>query len=120
MTKNSLVDLYIQQFDADTQLMLEQLRAIIRKAAPDAEEVISYQMPAYKLNGMLVYFAAHTKHIGLYPTNSGIAAFENELKEFKTSKGAVQFPLSKPLPIKLIEKIVRFRVKENLNKLRSR
>ena len=114
-TKNSLVDQYILQFDKETQLMLEQLRAIIRKAAPEAEEVISYQMPAYKLNGMLVYFAAHTKHIGFYPTNSGIAAFENELKEFRTSKGAVQFPLDKPLPAKLIEKIVRFRVKENLN-----
>lgn len=110
------VDEYLALYSGDIRKMLEQLRSIIRKAAPDAEEVISYQMPAYKLNGMLVYFAAHTKHIGFYPTNSGIAAFENELKEFKTSKGAVQFPLDKPLPIKLIEKIVKFRLKENLNK----
>lgn len=112
------VDEYLALFSGDIRKMLEQLRAIIHKAAPDAEEVISYQMPAYKLNGMLVYFAAHTKHIGFYPTNSGIAAFENELKEFKTSKGAVQFPLGKPLPVMLIEKIVRFRVKENLNKIK--
>lgn len=118
MTKNSLVDQYILQFDTDKQLMLEQLRAIIRKAAPEAEEVISYQMPAYKLNRILVYFAAHTKHIGFYPTASGMKAFAEEMKEYKTSKGAVQFPLDKPLPAKLIEKIVRFRVKENLNKLK--
>jgi len=116
--KNSLVDKYILQFDSETQLMLEQLRSIILKVAPEAEEVISYQIPAYKLNGMLVYFAAHTKHIGFYPMPSGIAAFANELNEYKTSKGAVQFPLGKPLPAKLIENIVLFRVRENLNKIK--
>ena len=113
---NPLVDQYIYSFTKETQFILEHLRAIIRKAAPDAEEVISYQMPAYKLNGMLVYFAAHTKHIGFYPTPSGIKAFAKDLKEYKTSKGAIQFPLGKSLPAKLIEKIVKFRLKENLNK----
>jgi len=112
------VDEYMALFSGDALIMLEQLRSIIREAAPDAEEIISYHMPAYKLNGMLVYFAAHTNHIGFYPTPSGIEAFADDLKEYKTSKGAVQFPLGKPLPAKLIEKIVRFRVKENLNKLK--
>jgi len=110
------VDEYLALYSGDMRKLLEQMRSIIRKAAPDAEEVISYQMPAYKQNGMLVYFAAHTKHIGFYPTASGIAAFQDELKDYKTSKGAAQFPLGKPLPGKLIERIVKFRLKENLNK----
>lgn len=116
MSDNS-VENYILSFPEEIQILLEQLRTIIRKSAPDAEEVISYHMPAYKLNGMLVYFAAHTNHIGFYPTPSGIEAFADDLKAYKTSKGAIQFPLGKPLPVKLIEKIVLFRVKENLNKL---
>jgi len=92
------------------------LRATIKKAAPKAEEVISYGMPAYKQNGMLVYFAAYAKHIGFYPSSSGISAFKKEISVFKWSKGAVQFPLDKALPSSLITKIVKFRVKFNQEK----
>lgn len=99
-----------------TQALLKQLRECILKAAPKAEEGISYQMPAYKLNGPVVYFAAYKNHIGLYPTASGINEFEKELSTYKTSKGAIQFPLDKKLPLTLITKIVKFKVKENLEK----
>jgi len=110
------IDAYIAGFPRGTQKLLEQLRATIKKAAPLAEEVISYGMPAFKLNGMLVWFAAHTKHIGFYPRISGIAAFKKELSIYKVAKGSVQFPLDKPLPLGLITKIVKFRVKENLER----
>ena len=113
-SKPETIDEYIARYPVSTREMLEQLRAIIRKAAPQANEVISYQMPAYKLNGMLVWFGAHSKHIGFYPRASGIAAFKKELAGYTTSKGAVQFPLDKPLPSVLITKIVKFRVSENL------
>lgn len=96
--------------------MLEELRQAIKLAAPAAEEVISYQMPAFKYHGVLVYFAAYKHHIGVYPTSSGIAAFKKELSVYKGAKGSVQFPLDKPLPLALIKKIVKFRVKENLEK----
>ena len=92
------------------------MRATIKKAAPKAEEVISYGMPAYRLDGVLVYFAGYGKHIGFYPTGRGVAAFQQELTKYKTSKGAIQFPLDKPLPLALITKIVRFRVKDNLDR----
>jgi uncharacterized protein YdhG (YjbR/CyaY superfamily) len=108
------IDKYIADFPYDMQVILEQVRSAIRKAAPLAEEVISYQMPAYKQQGMLVYFAGCKNHIGFYPTASGIAAFKKELSAYKGSKGAVQFPLNKPIPLGLITKIVKFRVKENL------
>lgn len=114
-TKPIDVDSYIADFPKDTQKMLEQLRATIMKAAPDAEEVISYQMPAYKYHGMLVYFAGYKNHIGFYPTSSGIAKFKKELSVYKGAKGSAQFPLDKPLPLQLITKIVTFRVKENLS-----
>ncbi|MEO7768543.1 MAG: DUF1801 domain-containing protein [Ferruginibacter sp.] len=107
------VDAYIAGFPDDTQKLLRQLRATIMKAAPGAEELISYQMPAYKYNGMLVYFAGYKLHIGFYPTPSGIENFKKELSVFKNSKGAVQFPTEQPLPLQLITKIVKFRVKEN-------
>jgi uncharacterized protein YdhG (YjbR/CyaY superfamily) len=109
------VNAYIASFPENTREILQQVRDTIQKAAPGAEEVISYQMPAYKLNGILVYFAGFAKHIGFYPTNSGIKAFENELTSagYKWSKGAVQFPVDKPMPLELIERIVRFRVNEN-------
>jgi uncharacterized protein YdhG (YjbR/CyaY superfamily) len=116
MKKPENTDEYISWFPSETQKLLKQLRATIKKAAPKAEEVISYGMPAYKLNGMLVYFAAYAKHIGFYPTSSGISAFKKEISVFKWSKGAVQFPLDKPLPIALITKIVKFRVKLNQEK----
>jgi uncharacterized protein YdhG (YjbR/CyaY superfamily) len=110
------IDEYIVDFPDETRSMLEELRLSIQEAAPKAEEVISYGMPAFKQNGMLVYFAGYKKHIGFYPTASGIASFKKELIPYKSSKGAVQFPLDKPLPLGLIKKIVKFRVKENLQK----
>lgn len=114
------VDEYIAAFPAETQQLLKKLRKTIREAAPQAEELISYQMPAYKQNGMLVYFAGYANHIGFYPTSSGIRFFSKELSAYKTSKGAVQFPLDKALPFNLIKKIVKFRVKENLDKAKLR
>ena len=108
------VDEYISSFSKDTQKLLKQLRATIRKAAPQAEETISYQMPAYNLYGKVVYFAAYEKHIGFYPMPSAIENFKKELAGYNTSKGTVQFPLDKPLPLPLIAKITAFRVKENI------
>jgi uncharacterized protein YdhG (YjbR/CyaY superfamily) len=107
------VDAYMAALPEPQRSLLQQVRETIRKAAPDAEEVISYQMPAYRQNGMLVYFAANKNHIGFYPTSSGIATFAAELKEYQTSKGAVQFPWNQPVPFGLIHTIVSFRVAEN-------
>lgn len=104
------VDEYIAQFPLETQAVLNEIRAIIRKAAPKATEIISYGMPAYKMNHVLVYFAAYKKHIGFYPTGKGIEAFKEEFGDFKWSKGAVQFPLDKPLPFKLITRIVKYKI----------
>ncbi len=112
--KPNNIDEYIAGFPRSTQELLEQLRETIRKAAPDAEEVISYQMPAFKFHGILVYFAGHTNHIGFYPGASGIFAFKDELTGYKNSKGTVQFPLDQPLPLELIARMVNFRVNENL------
>jgi len=113
MPKPINIDEYIASFPREIQKMLEQLRATITKAAPQANEVISYGMPAFKLNGMLVWFAAHTNHIGLYPRASAIQVFKKELSIYKGAKGSVQFSLDKPLPLRLITKIVKFRVAEN-------
>ncbi len=113
-TNKNETDKYISGFPKETQKILRQLRAAILEAAPGAEEVISYKMPAYKLNGMLVGFAAYEGHIGFYPTPSGIEAFKKELSPYKGAKGSVQFPREKPLPLALIAKIVKFRMKENL------
>lgn len=110
------IDEYIAGFPKDIQEVLSKLRETIRKTAPDAQEIISYQMPAYKLNGILVYFAAMTKHIGFYPTSSGIEKFQKELSPYKTGRGSVQFPLNQPLPVSLIARIVSFRVSENVAK----
>ena len=107
------IDDYIQNFPAEIQAFLNVLRAAIASAAPEATEKMSYQMPTFHLNGNLDHFAAHRKHIGFYPAPSGIVAFQEELKVYKTSKGAVQFPIDKPLPLELIRKIVAFRVAEN-------
>lgn len=109
-------DEYISQFPAEVQAKLQELRSIIKKTAPEAEETISYAMPAFKLKGILVYFAGHKNHIGFYPTSSGIANFEKELSGYVTSKGTVQFSLNKPLPLDLIRMIVEFRVAENHQK----
>lgn len=109
-------DDYIGQFPEKQQAALEQIRKTIRTAAPAAEEVISYQMPAYRQNGMLVYFAGYENHVGFYPTPSGIEAFKKELAVYKGAKGSVQFPIDEPLPLGLIKKIVQFRIKENAEK----
>jgi uncharacterized protein YdhG (YjbR/CyaY superfamily) len=115
-TEYKTIDEYINSFPPDIQSILKKMRQTIREAAPGAEEVISYHMPAFKLNGILVYFAAQKHHIGFYPTASGIAAFKAELTSYNWSKGTVQFPLDKPIPFDLVKKIVTFRVKENLKK----
>jgi len=112
----STVDRYLADFPPETKSLLNQLRETIKKAAPEAEEVISYQMPAYKFHGMLVYFAGCKNHIGFYPTSSGIANFKKELSTYKSSKGSVQFPLDQLLPLELIAEIVRFRVIWNLER----
>lgn len=114
------IDEYIATFPPEIQVILEALRATIHAAAPDAEERISYQMPAFALHGILVYFAAHERHIGLYPTSSGVSAFQNELSAYQTSKGAIQFPLSQPLPLDLIHRIVVYRVAENLSRVAAK
>ncbi len=110
------VDEYIKKQPKDIQALLKSLRKTIKENAPKAEEVISYGMPAYKYHGMLLYFAAHTHHIGLYIMPSGTTAFKKELSKYKTHKSTAQFPFNKPLPLGLIKKIVKFRVKENENK----
>lgn len=110
------IDSYIQTFPKDVQSLLQQLRITIRKAAPLAEETINYQMPTFNLNGNLVHFAAYKNHIGFYPAPSALKKYQKEISKYKHSKGAVQFPLDKPLPISLINKMVRFRVKENMQK----
>jgi uncharacterized protein YdhG (YjbR/CyaY superfamily) len=113
MTKFDAVDDYIAAVPQVARIALEDLRRAIRHAAPQAEEVISYNIPAFKWNGMLVWYAAFKKHIGLYPKASAIAAFKKELSGYKTSKGAIQFPLEKPIPSLLVRKIVKFRIAEN-------
>ncbi len=116
----SNIDEYISVFPVPIREKLEQLRAAIIKAAPAAEEKMSYSIPTFFLNGNLVHFAAYKNHIGFYPAPSGIRAFSKELKEYVTSKGAIQFPLTKALPLALVGKIVKFRVKENLEKIKAK
>jgi uncharacterized protein YdhG (YjbR/CyaY superfamily) len=116
MTKPATIDEYIGTFPKDVQSFMEQMREAIKGAAPNATEVISYSMPAFKLGNMLVWFGAHTNHIGFYPRGSGIEAFKKELSAYKSGKGSVQFPFNKPLPLELVAKIVKFRVTENLQK----
>jgi uncharacterized protein YdhG (YjbR/CyaY superfamily) len=111
MKKKNEIDTYIATFPFEVQKVLEQIRKIIQEAAPDAEEVISYKMPAYKQNGILVYFAGYKNHIGFYPTASGIENFKEEFGNYKWSKGAVQFPLDQQLPKNLIQRIIKFRIK---------
>jgi uncharacterized protein YdhG (YjbR/CyaY superfamily) len=112
------VDSYIAQFPEDVQVILRQIRAVIKESAPSAEERISYQMPGFYLHGMLVWFGAHQNHIGFYPTSAGIEAFKKDLSGYKFSKGAVQFPLDQPIPYDLIRKMVLFRVQENIKKMK--
>ena len=110
------IDEYIAGFPKDIQLILQKIRETIKKAAPDAVEAISYQMPTFKLHGNLVHFAGYTHHIGFYPVPSGIEKFKAELSVYKQGKGSVQFPLDQPIPYDLITRIVKFRVEENLKK----
>ncbi|HYE09776.1 MAG TPA: DUF1801 domain-containing protein [Patescibacteria group bacterium] len=114
--KYSTIDEYVKGFPPEIQKKLEQLRAAVKMIAPTAEEIISYQMPTFYLNGNLVHFAAFKNHIGFYPAPSGIEAFKQELSQYKGAKGSVQFPIDQPLPMELIKKIVEFRVAENLKK----
>jgi uncharacterized protein YdhG (YjbR/CyaY superfamily) len=114
--KPKTIDEYIANFPQEIQTLLQQIRTTIKEAAPEADETINYAMPTFVLNGNLVHFAAFKNHIGFYPVPSGIEAFKKELSVYKGAKGSVQFPLDKPLPLKLITKIVKFRVEENLKK----
>lgn len=111
--KFTTVDEYIAAFPESTQVKLQAMRDTIKKAAPKAAEVISYNMPAIKQHSVLVYYAAYEKHIGFYPTASGIEAFQKDFEKYKSSKGAVQFPIDKPIPVSLVTKIVKFRVKDD-------
>jgi uncharacterized protein YdhG (YjbR/CyaY superfamily) len=119
-TASQNIDEYIRGFRKEIREILQKIRMTIRKAAPQAEEIISYQMPAFRLNGNLVYFAAFKKHFGFFPTSSGIRAFEQELSAYHGSKGSVQFPFDQPVPFGLITKIVKFRVSENLKKAETK
>lgn len=113
MNKPSDFKAYAKSFPKEVQDLLEKLRATIKKAAPGAEEVISYGMPAFKFQAILVWFAAYTKHIGFYPKAAAIEAFANDLSGYKFSKGAIQFPLDKPLPLRLVTRIIKFRIAED-------
>ena len=119
-TQAENVDEYIAGFPKNIRDMLEQMRATIRKAAPEAKEAIKYAMPTFVLEGNLVHFAAFKNHIGFYPAPMGIEAFKKELSVYKSSKGAIQFPLDAPLPLALISKIVQFRVKKNKEKAKAK
>ncbi len=114
------IDEYIAGFPRNVQAILQEVRRTIKRAAPDAEEAIKYQIPTFVLSGNLVHFAAFQKHVGFYPTPSGIRAFKGELSEYNSAKGSVQFPIDQPIPYDLIEKIVKFRVKETREKTKAR
>lgn len=120
MKKPVDIDTYITGFPVGVQQILQQIRATVQKAAPGAVEKISYAMPAFALNGNLVYFAAYEKHIGFYALPSGNKAFQEELSKYKMGKGSIQFPINEPMPLALIEKIVRFRVQENEEKAKKK
>jgi uncharacterized protein YdhG (YjbR/CyaY superfamily) len=110
------IDEYIANFSAEIQKILQEIRLIVQKAAPDASEKISYGMPTFALKGNLVHFAAFKNHIGFYSTPSGTTQFQQEILRYKHAKGSIQFPLEKPMPFDLIAQIVKFRVEENLAK----
>jgi uncharacterized protein YdhG (YjbR/CyaY superfamily) len=117
-TKN--IDEYIAAFPEDIQSLLEQMRATIKKAAPRAEEAIKYGMPAFTLNGNLVFFAGYKNHIGFYPAPRGVAEFKKALSAYGGGKGTLKFPIADPLPLPLITKIVKFRVQKNLSKTKTK
>jgi uncharacterized protein YdhG (YjbR/CyaY superfamily) len=113
------IEEYIAQFPEEIQEILQKLREEIKKAAPEATEKISYQMPTFYYHGNLVHFAAYKKHIGFYPTPSGIEAFQEEISKYKWAKGSVQFPINKPIPYDLVRQIVLYRVQENEGNVKS-
>ena len=115
-TKPQNIDEYIANFPKDVQAILQKVRTTIQEAAPEATEKISYQMPCFYLEGNLVYFAAWKNHLGFYPVSSGIEKFKKELSAYEFSKGTVKFPFDEPIPYGLIQRIVKFRVEENLAK----
>ena len=115
-TSSRDVDNYIAGFPPDIRMILEKVRATIRKAAPDAKEIINYGIPTFTLHGNLVHYAGFKTHIGFYPTPGGIEKFKDELSAYKTAKGSVQFPLDRKIPYALISDIVKFRVQENMGK----
>lgn len=119
-TKYTSIDEYHNSFPEDIRVLLDKMRAIIKQAAPKAAEVISYGMPAFRQHGVLVWYAANKKHIGFYPSASPIQVFAQELIPYKTSKGAIQFPLDKPIPVTLVKKIVKYRLLEDNNKAVSK
>ncbi len=110
------IDEYIKAFPENVQAILQKVRQTIRKAAPEAEETISYRIPTFKLNGFLVHFAAFKDHVGFYPTGRGVEAFKRELSPYKWSRGTIQFPLEKPIPYGLVRRITLYRRKQNLKK----
>jgi uncharacterized protein YdhG (YjbR/CyaY superfamily) len=114
------IDEYIAAFPKETQKLLEAVRATIRKAAPKAEETIKYGIPTFMLGGNLVHFGGYKSHIGFYPAPRAIEAFKKELSVYKGAKGSIQFPLDQPLPLNLINRIVKFRVKQNLEKTKTK
>lgn len=114
--KYQSVDEYIDSFPSEAQNKLNEIRGIVRELFPQAEERISYQMPAFFLNGNIIYFAGYAKHIGFYPGANGVAAFYDEISKYKYAKGSVQFPLGEPLPVELIRRIINFKAEINLQK----
>ena len=115
-SKFETIEAYIDSYPSNIKERLTEIYQIVKGVVPEAEEKISYNMPAFFLNGVLVYFAGHKNHIGFYPTGNGVDAFINKIGGYKFSKGTIQFPLNKPLPRKLIEEIVEYRKQENVNK----
>jgi len=118
-TKFKTVDEYLSTFPANVKGILKEVRKTIKQAAPQAEELISYNMPAFRMSGMLVYYAGYKNHIGFYPVSSAIKTFQKDLLGYKTSKGTIQFPLDRQIPFDLITKIVKFRVQENMEKVKK-
>lgn len=116
MTTATNVDEYIADFPEEVQHKLQQIRDTIKRAAPEAEETIKYAIPAYNFKGKLVYFAAFKNHIGFYATPTGNEAFAKDLSGYKIGKGSIQFPLNNPMPLELINRIVKFRVEENMQR----
>ena len=116
VSKAKNIDEYISGFPGEVRIFLQQIRATIKEAAPDAEETIKYGIPTFTLKGNLVHFAAFKNHIGFYPAPTGLEAFKDELSDYKQGKGSVQFPLDQPMPLNLVRRIVKYRVAQNATK----